>query len=381
MRVAHICENWGKGGIQYLIRDLCNSFEQRNVTSLVAFLYEDGRVGPASGDFWAVRPIQMNQRMRLDPVGLLRLRRELTLFLPDVVQCHSYYSALAALIISRWGLRVPIIYTVHADLLPQLQRSNVVIRRVAQCCDAVVAVSRHTAATVENFTSGVVSPMVVCDGIEFRRMALASSGRDDSRRALDLAPDTLAFLTVARLTTQKDHPTLFRALADVIRQVPNVRLLVVGTGPERQNLESLVRDLDLGEHLVFCGEISWPELGTYFAAADVFALSTRCEGFGISVVEAAYAGLPIVATALGPIVDLENAGLGISLVEPRDVQSLSNALLAMSDPGVRQEFACGNSERARTLFSIERTADEYLGIYSRLLVPASRPGALAAVSD
>ena len=116
MRVAHICENWGRGGIQYLIRDLCNSFERRGVTSLVAFLYEDGRVGPEAGNVWRVRPIRMNRRARLDPLGLIRLRRELKWFSPDVLHCHTYYAALAGLILNKAGLRIPVVYTIHADL-------------------------------------------------------------------------------------------------------------------------------------------------------------------------------------------------------------------------------------------------------------------------
>ncbi len=381
MRVAHICENWGKGGIQYLIRDLCDTFDSRGVSSLVMFLYEDGRVGPETGDSWSVHSIGMNQSVRIDPLGLLRLRRELSRFSPDMVHCHSYYTALAGLMIRKSGLDIPIVYTVHADLIPERQRSNALIRKVARCCDAVVAVSAHTAATVASFTHGVVKPLIVCDGIDFQRMLSAVCARDESRRRLNLGPDSFVVLSIARLTIQKDHPTLFKALAVAMRQLPNVRLLVVGTGPERQRLEKMAQDLGLEEHLVFCGEVAWPDLGVFLAAADVSVLSTRNEGFGICVVEAASAGLPIIATARGPIVDLERAGLGIALVQPGNVQSLAEAISMMSDPAIREKYARGNSQKARALFSIERTADEYMDIYLRLSLPQSQARILQAFSS
>jgi len=121
-------------------------------------------------------------------------------------------------------------------------------------------------------------------------------------------------------------------------------------------------------------------VNVFLSAADVFVLSTKNEGFGICVVEAACMGLPIVATALGPLIELKSSGLGISLVKPGDVQSLRDAILMMSDPRVRESVGQGNSDKARSLFSIERTADEYLNIYSRLAMPASGVSVVAAVS-
>jgi glycosyltransferase involved in cell wall biosynthesis len=378
MRVAHLCENWGKGGIQYLVTDLCNAVHRRGVSSSIAFFYDDNRVGPDCGASWAVRPIRMKQHMRVDPAGLVRLRQELALFSPDILHCHGYYTALAALILRKCGVFVPIVYSVHADLLRGLQRSNFVIRRVARSCECVVAVSKHTASTVEDFTDGRVRPVVVCNGIDVERITSSRLSREQSRRSLNLEPETLVLLTVARLTTQKDHPTLFRALASATKLMPHIRLLVVSDGPERRRLEALAGELGLQREIVFYGEV--PNVNVFLSAADVFVLSSKNEGFGICVVEAACMGLPIVATALGPLIELKQSGLGISLAKPGNVDSLREAILMMSDSGVRESVGQGNSDTARSLFSIERTADEYLSIYTRLAMPATGARMVAAVS-
>ncbi len=323
----------------------------------------------------------MNPRTRLDPAGLMRLRREITSFSPDVLHCHGYYTALAALILRKCGLFVPIVYSVHADLLRGLQRSNFIIRRVTRACDCVTAVSKHTASTVEDFTHGMVRPLVVRNGIDAERIVAPRLSRAQSRRTLNLKPETPVFLSVARLTTERDHPTLFKAFASAAKQMPYARLLIVGDGPARQDLEALVGELGLHDKILFSGEVSWPDLNVYFSAADVFVLSTNYEGFGICVIEAACAGLPIVATALGALIELKQSGLEISLVKPGNVESLRDAILMTSDPRIRENVGRHNSDQARSLFSIERTSDEYLSIYSQLAIQATEESWVEAVSD
>ena len=252
------------------------------------------------------------------------------------------------------------------------KRTNYLIRNIGQHCNAVVAVSKHTAVTIEELTVRAVRPVVAWDGIDLDRIVASPLLRQESRRVLNISRDALVFVTVARLTTEKDHPTLLRAFACAARHLPVARLLIVGTGPERERLQVLALHLGLQEQVAFCGEIPWPQLNAYLSAADVFVLSTVNEGFGISLVEAATAGLPIIATGLGPITELRDSGLGVWLVKRGDVDSLSQAIAAMSDPGIRNAYAKGNSETARVLFSIERTAGEYLNIYSRLLASPSR---------
>jgi glycosyltransferase involved in cell wall biosynthesis len=365
IRVAHICEQWGKGGIQYLLQDICNASYRRGVIATVDYLYNDQRCGPPTGDGWDVRPIGMNIHTRLDPLGILRMRRMLIRFAPEVLHCHSYYAVLAALALRITGLQIPIVYSVHADVFRSRQRSNLVMDYVFSRADSVVAVSHNTAMTVEKFTGGKVHSEVVCNGIDLLKFDRCQLDKTECRRSLNIDSNTLALVTVARLTTQKDHPTLIRAMAEVVKEAPFMQLLIVSDGVERSNLEALVRKLDMQSHIRFCGEVA--NIDTYLAAADAFVLSTNNEGFGISVIEAAYSGLPIIATNLGPIAELKRSGIGIALAEPNNVISLRDQILSMRDPEERARLAKNNREVTRSAYSIERVVDQYLAIYSRLV--------------
>ena len=117
-------------------------------------------------------PIRMKRKLRIDPLGLLRMRSALERWRPDCLHCHGYYAAAAALFLRASGLGSPIVYTVHADVYRGLQKSDFLIRWVAQTSDRVAAVSYQTAASVERFTGGTVRPRVISNGLDLARMKL-----------------------------------------------------------------------------------------------------------------------------------------------------------------------------------------------------------------
>jgi glycosyltransferase involved in cell wall biosynthesis len=263
------------------------------------------------------------------------------------------------------GMTIPVIYTVHGDVHPSRQRSNLIIRHVARSCDRVVAVSQHTADTMESFTEGAVRPQVVANGINLSRVVpIDKPRRESSRDALGIDKDSLVFVTVARLTNQKDHPTLFRAFAQALPLLGKARLLVVGDGPDRVPLEALRNRLGLEGRIIFLGDV--PNINPFLAAADVFVLSTRMEGFGICVIEACYAGLPVITTELGSLKELRKAGLDIVLAKAGDVGSLRDALVSLINPQLRESLGRDLRERAAALFSVDRAAHQYFEIYNEM---------------
>jgi glycosyltransferase involved in cell wall biosynthesis len=134
---------------------------------------------------------------------------------------------------------------------------------------------------------------------------------------------------------------------------------------ERDRLEDLVISLGMVNKIVFFGDV--PDISVYLSAADIFVLSTCNEGFGISVIEACCAGLPVVATALGPLKDLHQAGLNLVLTKPGDVESLRDSLLSLANPTTRMCLGRQLRDLAPLLFSMERTARQYLAVYDELL--------------
>jgi glycosyltransferase involved in cell wall biosynthesis len=144
----------------------------------------------------------------------------------------------------------------------------------------------------------------------------------------DLIPDSEPLVIgVGRLARQKNYPLLIRSFAKVRQRLP-ARLLLLGEGPERKHLESIVAELHLDNDVFLAGVVRNPF--PYMVRASAFALSSEEEGFGLVLVEALACGCPIVATRCpgGPREILENGRVGI-LIPTHDEDAMANALLSL----------------------------------------------------
>jgi glycosyltransferase involved in cell wall biosynthesis len=312
--------------------------------------------------------------MRIDLTGMVRLRRVLLRLKPDILHCHGYYAALASLLLRLTGIRIPILYTVHAGMYRGSQRSDHLIQWVMRRCDQVTTVSHQTAASVRDFSNGTVHPIVVHNGVNLTRISVAdNSARMQSRRTFGVEPDRLILMMVAALNKPKDHPTLFRAFAQALPKLGDVELWLVGDGLERRTLEKLSNDLGIAGRVRFWGKRN--DVGNLLLATDVFVLASHSEGLPISVVEACCAGIPVVATDVGGLAHLRRLGLEILLTPIKDVGALRDSLLHFADPSHRNSLSERIAERARQLFSIERTAKEYLRLYVAIQLEARKEAA------
>src|SRR4029450_5279563 len=148
--------------------------------------------------------------------------------------------------------------------------------------------------------------------------------RQQWARELDLAPDSLVVGIVASLLPIKDHATLLRALGILAPEWPTARLVVVGQGPELDNLRRLASELGIGGLVRFAG--LRPQVPSFHFLFDISVLSSVSEGFPNSLVEAMAAGRPIVATDVGGVRDAVRDGENGLLVPPGDSTAFAAAL-------------------------------------------------------
>lgn len=184
-------------------------------------------------------------------------------------------------------------------------------------------------------------------------------------------PETvpLELLTVARLFAVKGLDIYLRALAQ-LRDLP-IRARIVGSGSEtyRQQLLDLQAQLNLGDRLELTGAIPPEAIAAAYATADLFVLPSRHEPFGIVLIEAMAAGLPIVATEVDGIPQVVEAGISAQLVPPADSDRLAAAIRALvTDAGKRQELAIAGQQRCQH-FGLDAGLQNLLTIYQCLSQP------------
>ena len=128
------------------------------------------------------------------------------------------------------------------------------------------------------------------------------------RERLGLPTDRPVALTVRRLAARMGLENLVKAMPIVLREIPNLYLVIAGKGPERARLESLAKDLGVDESIRFAGFVPDEDLAGLYGAADLFVLpTTALEGFGLVVVESMACGTPVVGTPVGAIPELLTA--------------------------------------------------------------------------
>ncbi len=208
-------------------------------------------------------------------------------------------------------------------------------------------------------------------GLPREKVTTIHYGLDDLPRAWGRnPPDTVGedvplLLAVCRLEPQKGVDVAVRALARLREVEPAAELVVLGEGPERGRLEGLARELDVPVHLL--GRV--PDVAAWLSRADVLVHPARWEGFGLALLEAMLAQLPVVATRVSSIPEIVADGETGLLVPPEDPTALADALArVLADPGA---YGAAGRDRARAEFSVALMTDRTLAVYDEVAGRAS----------
>ena len=172
----------------------------------------------------------------------------------------------------------------------------------------------------------------------------------------------IRFISVGRLEPRKNQILAIRAMPEVLRQVPNAKLVLLGDGEDRAMLEGEADSLGVRDAVIFTGNQPKPE--DYLAEADVYLITSHMEGLPLSVLEAMAAGLPVIATNVGGMADIVKDN-GV-LIADDDLQALTREMIRFAgNPAAREQ--CGNASRELVkAYDARACARAYLNIYRNI---------------
>ena len=213
------------------------------------------------------------------------------------------------------------------------------LRRIGRDADVVTTVSRYTRARVAAAFGPAAALEPLPPGIDTHRFRPDAGARAAVRRRHGLG-EAPVVTCISRLVARKGQDMLIRALPRIRARVPGTRLVLVGGGPDAGRLRALAVAHDVAAAVVFAGAVADADLPAYHAAGDVFALPCRTrgggldvEGLGIALLEAAAAGLPVVAGRSGGAPETVRDGRTGHVVDGRDLRALVDALVdLLADP-------------------------------------------------
>lgn len=188
------------------------------------------------------------------------------------------------------------------------------------------------------------------------------------RSDLGISPNELVLLNVGRLSEQKAQYLLLDAFAKVIRMagIPPLRLLIAGEGELRGRIEQDIAKLNIGNRVSLLGNRS--DIGDLMAASDIFVLSSRWEGLGIVLIEAASVGLPLVSFKVGGVVEVVRHDETGFLVEPEDTDELARSLAALiRDRRLRERMGQAGRRLYAERFTLGKCVEETERFYAAVV--------------
>jgi 1,2-diacylglycerol 3-alpha-glucosyltransferase len=306
-----------------------------------------------------------------------RLIKELIQWQPDVIhsQCE-FFSFQFANYISR-KTDAPIVHTYHT-LYEQYARYVLPIRGVGE--RAVGSLSKHRLKHVQCVIAptrkvedalrsyGVAAPIsVVPSGIRLEQhsVRISADDRDAGRAQYGITPEDMVLLNIGRLGNEKNLDELVRYFADVAPAYPNLKFMIVGDGPARSVLETLSAELGVEEKVIFTGMVSPTQVQHYYQLGDVFVSASTSETQGLTYIEAAANGLPLLCRRDPCLRDVML--VGENGYDYEDQEGFRKGLEAIaSDPDWRKT-AAEHSRRIAEAFSKDAFGDAVETVYENVL--------------
>ncbi len=319
------------------------------------------------------------QRGVPDPRAVMRLRRVLRRWQPDVVHSHMIHANLLSRI-TRLVAPMPVLVSSGHSTNEGANWRYLAYRLTHRLSDVTTNVS---AAAVAEATRRGAAPKgsirVMPNGIDVEPYAPSPERRERSRAALQLQ-DEFTWLAAGRLAEVKDYYSMLAAFVGLKPAARETVLLIAGTGPLEDRLRARIAALNLASSVRLLGLRS--DMPDLLAGADGYVMSSRWEGLPIALLEAAAAGLPIVATDVGGNADVVQEGVSGVLVPSGEPDALARAMRKIMDMSAEERAEMGRRGRVRVIdtFSLARVVDRWIALYEEVSArkhgdPVDRPRA------
>lgn len=306
--------------------------------------------------------VRIGAQHRLDWHAIKRLYACIAEFHPEVIHVHHTVSAFWASLFGRLhGAKVVRSEHNNADFRTTGQQA---INTVSQAlADLILCNSQNTYRSLPEWKKRLVGDRwkVVYNGVDIQRIERAASGNPPFKT--ERSP-RITIGSVGRLIDQKNYGRLLQAFSEVVSMFERkCRLILVGDGANRPDLERKIDRLGLSDHVTLTGEVDRDDVYAALHTFDVFVMPSLWEGFCNALVEAMAAGLPVVCSDIPTL--REVAGNTAIYADPTDPSSMSGALSHLLDQGRESWQQRGEEARQWAIerYPVERTAEEYVEAY------------------
>ena len=277
-------------------------------------------------------------------------------------------------LVLKFMINRPLIVTIHGAgifLMKKYPFLKPFLKLTLKKADLIIFNSNHTKNETLKIYNKLKNKIVLHQGINIDRF------QDLKEREFpknELFKDNLVILSVGRLIERKGFKYLITAMKHVKKAHPNAKLLIIGTGPEENTLKTLAKGLHLQDDVIFLGQVKGKYIPHYFTKSTLFVLPSiidrngDTEGLGIVLLEAMAAGIPVIGTDVGGIVDIIDSDQDGFLVPQKNIKELINSINELlTDKALREKYKKNGLHKVIEKFQWSKIANKTIQEYKKLL--------------
>lgn len=319
-----------------------------------------------------IKVIRIKSRHKHDPTQYIQIKKILKEENIDIIHAHVWNPASCRYVfLAASRTKTPIITTEHDPFKISFIKDLFKKHSLKQISKIITVSENNKKILTELYPDQSEKIEVIHNGIDstwWKSQLLRYRPEDRKKIKEELfhaKENTFIIISVAELHERKGQEFIIKAIPAVIKKYPNVKLVLVGEGPNKDNLKKLVKELEMERHVTFTSKQK--EIPKLLKSSNIFILASKREAFGLVNAEAMICGLPIIACKVGGIPEIvKDSETGI-LIEPQNPEEISKALLILiENPETRKTL--GEKGRARVLekFDAKIMAEKYEKVYSSI---------------
>jgi glycosyltransferase involved in cell wall biosynthesis len=369
MRILFSINGTDFGGTETMLLQIARRLQARGHRTIVLSLKPVGRIGQQLRQHGIpVDSLNMPENMTIKDfvTGIRHMTRWMREQHFDLVHSFLPRSNIMSRIANKWSGVTKI--HLSSERAIDLERSRAIVllnRLTSSMTDAFIAVSpvvRDILIQREKISPEKIT--IISNGIDLT--SLDASSPNEIRSELNIGSGQLVISSVGRLHREKGHIYLLRALAELRHEWPDVCAVIVGEGPEADNLRREADTLSGADNVRFLGFRA--DVVKMIRASDLFVLPSLEEGFPVTALEAMACSRPIVATEVGSLPFIVVSGQTGLLVPPKNTRALSNAICQLlREPGTREQMGRRALNHVETYFTLEGVLAQLENLYQDLL--------------
>jgi len=308
-----------------------------------------------------------------DPRHRSQLKKIIRKEKPHLVHVHLWNPGSCRYAFGSINKKNTKIITTEHDPFPLTSLKNRLKKKTLKKIDHVVAVSHANQELLLKLYPELKNKIsTIHNGIDlekFEKSLIHFSNQYKARikdQLFHASNDDTIILSIAALHTRKGLNYLMEAFKNIHIKNPDTKLVIVGEGPERKNLTKLIKILELDNDVMLIGEQS--DIPQILKSSDLFVLASVKEAFGLVLLEAMAAQVPIIASDVGGIPEIVQDNKSGLLVKPGNIEELTNQLqIALDNAALRQKLTYVASHRVKD-FDIKVTAKKTEQLYDKILI-------------